>query len=504
MSASLTERYRDHLAGVLSCYDRILISGTIPEACYAEGMTRFLNARGIRIFDYPKFALELRDQVRMRAEQLAAASGVSIQHVGKAHVRKEDIIAERVKQRGDHPGLVHILSAMESCRCYQPWHDKRTHRTFVRPDTGKCLHYYFYFIDEVLGLIHLRVPTWCPFPIQAYCNGHSWLARRLSAAGIAYTLADNALVRVDDMARAQTLADTLAPADLHRVLDRYAELCCPVLGVFDQRYHWSLMQVEYATDLIFRSPATLSALYEPLLRRAILAVKAEHVASFLGKKITPTLAQEIGSRFTTRIEGTCLKHRLGKAAVKVYDKFAVVLRLETTTNDVTFFKLYRKVEHHKAPATQQWAAVKKTIYSLRDLNSILLDCNRRYLEYLSALDDISPGLKTLNRLNEPKQLPDRKIKGFNFFDRNEQALLRAIQRPEFNIAGLRRADLLRLLPHFSPSAISRQLRRLRHFRLLKRASQTYHYYPTRLGRRVIAAACQLADLFLIPTLAAQL
>jgi hypothetical protein len=32
----------------------------------------------------------------------------------------------------------------------------------LRPDTGKCLHYYFYFIDAELGLIYLRVPTWCP------------------------------------------------------------------------------------------------------------------------------------------------------------------------------------------------------------------------------------------------------------------------------------------------------------------------------------------------------
>jgi hypothetical protein len=64
---------------------------------------------------------------------------------------------------GDRPGLVHIILAMEACDTYKPWHDKHTHRTFSRPDTGKCLHYYFYFIDAELGLIYLRVPTWCPF-----------------------------------------------------------------------------------------------------------------------------------------------------------------------------------------------------------------------------------------------------------------------------------------------------------------------------------------------------
>ena len=82
--------------------------------------------------------------------------------------------------RGEHPGLVHVISAMEACESYQPWHDKASGKTLPAPDSGKCLHYYFYFIDEELGLCYLRVPTWCPFRLQFYCNGHSWLARQLS------------------------------------------------------------------------------------------------------------------------------------------------------------------------------------------------------------------------------------------------------------------------------------------------------------------------------------
>jgi hypothetical protein len=78
------------------------------------------------------------------------------------------------------------------------------------------------------------------------------------AAGIGFITADNAFVRIDDWERAQALADAISPDELHRILDRYAEQCCPVLDVFGQSYHWSLMQVEYATDLVFRSQATLS------------------------------------------------------------------------------------------------------------------------------------------------------------------------------------------------------------------------------------------------------
>jgi hypothetical protein len=41
-----------------------------------------------------------------------------------------------------------------------------------------------------------------------------------------------------------------------------------------------------------------------------------------------------------------------------------VLRIETTSNDVSFFKHHRKVEHRQGPPTREVAPVKKTIYSL--------------------------------------------------------------------------------------------------------------------------------------------
>lgn len=186
----------------------------------------------------------------------------------------------------------------------------------------------------------------------------------------------------------------------------------------------------------------------------------------------------------------------------MYDKFGLVLRIETTVNDVSFFKHHRKVEHREGRSTRELAPLKKSIYSLVDLREILLGCNRRYLEFLSALDDHSAGLRALDRLTEEQHDADRPIKGLNFFKRTEQHLLRALQRPEFNIHGVRRADLIRLLPAFSASALSRQLRRLRLIGVIKRVTATYRYYLTRLGRAAIAAACSITELRIVPVLAA--
>ena len=99
MSQSLVERYGGQIAGVLSCYDRVVITGTLPGLCYADGMTRFLNACGTRIFDYPQFAMTLRDRVRECAISLAATAGITIEHIAKAHIRKEDVVAKVLAKR---------------------------------------------------------------------------------------------------------------------------------------------------------------------------------------------------------------------------------------------------------------------------------------------------------------------------------------------------------------------------------------------------------------------
>src|SRR5882672_576550 len=100
------------------------------------------------------------------------------------------------------------------------------------------------------------------------------------------------------------------------------------------------------------------------------------------------------------------------------------------------------VEHRQGPPTRVLAPVKKTIYSLIDLREIMLGCNRRYLAHLAALDDFSAGVRALDRLTKPRTVEQKTVKGINFFDPVDHALLHALQNPRVNIAGVRRADLL--------------------------------------------------------------
>ncbi len=65
----ITETHADHIQGVLSCYDRIILQGTLPPFCYADGMTSYLYQKNIRIFDYKEqFAQPLRNEIIRNAE----------------------------------------------------------------------------------------------------------------------------------------------------------------------------------------------------------------------------------------------------------------------------------------------------------------------------------------------------------------------------------------------------------------------------------------------------
>ena len=502
--ASLIDRHRDQILGVLSCFDRVLIRGTLPSVCHAQAMATTLHNRGIRLFDYAtEFAQPFREAIRAHAERVAADEGVEVEYIKKPKgYRKEDRIREIVARRGTHPGLVHVFSVMELCSSYRPWHDKRTGMTHLRPDGGKCVYYYFYFIDEVLGLCFLSVPTWCPFRTQFYFNGHNWLASKLKAARVSFELQDNAIVAISNWRKAQDLADNLAVTELHARLDAAVARYVPDLDPLG-RYHWSIAQAEYATDIVFRSAEDLAPLYDHLLRTSIHAIKADDIATFLGRSPATADKRETGGDFSIRIHGTRVRHYLGPASIKMYDKHGFILRVETTTNDVSFFRHHRMVEQRDGQRVMKLADLKKSIYSLfPDLASVSLAANNRYIQFLSAIDDPTPGLKALSRISESVEEREHRYRGFNLFDDEDQSLFEILCRGEFFIHGFRNRSLRERLGRFRSSQISRLLKRLRLHGIIKKIGRTYKYYLTELGRQVAVAGLTLKNLFLVPEFAA--
>jgi hypothetical protein len=498
----ITEKYEKDIHGTISCYDRVVIFATPGNFGYSVGMTDFFYKQEYKIFDFSEIFKPVTENIRKNAQRIAGENGIKIEFIKKTKAfRKEDRIQEIIKTRGKHEGLVHIFSAMETSNTYEPWHNKETGKTYFKPDQTKCLHYYFYFIDRLLGLCFFRLPTIAPFKASIYFNGHNLLENKLRKKGIAYEKKDNAFTFIADFEEAQKLSDAIRVEDIHTALDIFASRYCPLPDEWDLKMKYTIRQVEYATDIVFKDVRALKPLYDNIIKTAMHTVTPTDITNFLGKKFTLRFEGEMGSSYNTRILGTRVKHHMGEVSVKIYDKFGSVLRIEVTSNDVSQLKTFREVPKRDGTTVSKVANVKKSIYSLYPLIKVFKGATKRYLEFISSFDDPTDGLKKLDKVVETVRENDRSYKGFNFFNKEDEKILVTVADGMFTLSGMTNKELRKLLPDKTPGQISRILKRLRLHGLIKKVGKSYKYYLTSLGRQVITAGLGFKNITLIPQLA---
>jgi hypothetical protein len=197
-----------------------------------------------------------------------------------------------------------------------------------------------------------------------------------------------------------------------------------------------------------------------------------------------------------------LKHSFGPASVKLYNRPGGILRLEMTTYDVSFFKHYRQVVHQDGTKEQCLAAMKKSIYSLRELAQLMQAGVRRYSQWLASLREHTVGQREATRLGQPAHDPQgRSYRGFNPFLEQDERVLQILLRGEHALAGVTARRLRSLLAGWTRGRVSRLLKRFRLHGLLRKIGHTYTYHLTPLARRVVIAVLDIKNTMMIPHLA---
>ena len=269
-----------------------------------------------------------------------------------------------------------------------------------RPRQQRVL--YYYFLDPQFGLIHVRLQTWLPFTVQVYVNGHEWLAQQMVQKKVGFVQQHNAFTQLDDPVKAQRLADRFAHLNWPKTLDRWARQVNPLLRDLFSGYsvHWVVDQAEYATDLLFTSRAALAGLYRSLLDYAVQTFTPKDILRFLGRKWDRRFDGEVHTHYESdRWFGTRIKHRMKTNWLKMYDKFGLILRVETVINCPKEFWVYRTRRHHDGTSSVGYYPMTKSVASLVDYQQQALACNRRYLDALAVVDD--PRRPTNNCGNSP-------------------------------------------------------------------------------------------------------
>ncbi len=194
---------------------------------------------------------------------------------------------------------------------------------------------------------------------------------------------------------------------------------------------------------------------------------------------------------------------MGPASLKLYDKFALIARIECTVNDVTFFRHHRRVEHRDGTSQFKLAPLRKSIYSLPALRKLMHAANERYLTFMASIDNPDAGLKTIDRMAKPARDRGRSFRGFNLFLEQDYRLFLTLARGEWDISGFRAADLRRHMPDLSSTRACYLIKRLRTHGLVKKVGHRYKYYLTRTGRRVVASVLSIREFIVLPNLSRQ-
>ena len=204
---------------------------------------------------------------------------------------------------------------------------------------------------------------------------------------------------------------------------------------------------------------------------------------------------------------------MGANSIKVDDKAASVLRVETTLNAPEVFKVWRG-KARQGQRGRGWRRLRRRVADLPARAQISQAANRRYLEALASTQATQPLAELAARITRPVRGKRRRPRGLNPLHDQAAALLQFISRGEYTVEGFRNRDLQRAL--FPAKArtrrersrrsgwAGRRLRLLRAHRLIRKVPGRHRYVVSPNGRQLLTAllAARAADVQQLTALAA--
>lgn len=473
------------LAFVYQCFDRIVILGHLPLLTRPENVVHFFrDVHGVGAITKEVLRQRTTDYNQW-VEAFARNHRIPIEWAEKG-VRKEDYVRpwlRRMARQGRY-GVFFILKSMEvgsSLRSTMP--------KFATPDPdyrilsrqrSRYTHYYFYIRDPVLGPIALCVGSFLPFSITYYLNGHHFIEQQLRRAGVEFRKDDNAFLWVANPKTLQAAADALSARIIRTRLEYWTLVVGPKFSKKDRQAvnlgrHYSLQQVEYCRNLIFRRNFPIHKLFERSCDLGLLRLSADRIAQVFGWR----LHKRLPGKLSTVLEKTEHGHHVLRAyaknaVIRMYEKFSTFLRLEALSNNLKDFGLRKGLDNLDQ--------VRRTLAAVTD----------RFAAFEARALDVHVDFPVFQRLALPIPADAHKIPGIKLHDTRMLRLMEVLLHAGTRVLGWRSAEIhqailasFSLTPaNYTLTQLRYDLRKMKAHRLLQRDGRRYAYRLTHKATRV--------------------
>ncbi|MGH3314008.1 MAG: hypothetical protein ACRDP3_26065 [Streptomyces sp.] len=494
-----------HVVLDLGCVDRIYLNAYVPNLQVGGQVVTFLTAHLGNDIPSPALFKRLGDRFREQVKTFSEANGIPILRLRRPdRTRWDDRKIDHVQplldqaEREGRTGVVAIVAAQEIQKVFMGYqrgkgeHGKAVCFGFDKADRAVTV-YYFYLLDREFGPGFIKLCTYFPYPGKVWLNGHEWVKRQASRAGLAFTPLANGFAATDDPAALQAICDRLGDADLQSFFDRWMQIIPTPLGPFDRQagYWWelSMRQIEVSRTVVFDDPRRARSFFESLVSDNVGIGRPHEVSAVFARQVRTTTK----SLFRTRIftAGTDVKLDLTykHSRVKQYLKEGRALRIETVINKPWDIGVLARISH-----------LGELVGKARQVNDRLLMIER-------AGQGCAIGSALFERIQQPYVREGQRTGALRFGDLRAMALAGALGVFVHAVAGFTNKSLRSLVAgllgvDYTASQMTYDLRRLRLHGLIERIPRTNTYVLTPDGIRVAVFYSKVHARILTPLLAA--
>ncbi len=151
---------------------------------------------------------------------------------------------------------------------------------------------------------------------------------------------------------------------------------------------WVVDQAEFSADLIVTRRAALEGLYNRLLDHAAVNFSLNDILCFLGRRLRPRFEEEVLTNCQKgRRPGARIKQSMKNNWLKMYDKFGLILWIETVINNPKEFRV-RRLRSRKGCDEMVWRPMNQGVMNLFRYRTVSLAAAGRYVEALLMVDDL--------------------------------------------------------------------------------------------------------------------
>jgi len=509
MVDQLTEAYIDLIHGSYDCPDRIVLNA-YHRLGYTGGGFRHWWRRLHGADDNLDKAHLVRMAGRFSRRVKAYAQRHEIPVVYcKSGDRKHELAEQHIPSDPAFVGLFLVIISRASGLVWDVKHTKDGRIYGLTKHYRYINHIFFHIMDPQWGHVTIRISGHPPFRAMIILNGHEYVACQARQVGLEFEQTSNCFTSTMKPAELTQLAETSCAlhiqGQLRQVCERWVYTCLHFALPEDERirsgfcYEYSLFQVEYSRNLLFRRPAQMEQVFNALIDRSRSLLDLKRIKTIFGRKRRPhwkgkrkayrASVERILER--PRYNLTIFKIHFGPLTLKMYTKGEAVLRGEVVVHNAKALGCKRSLEY------------------FADIIAKLKTFLVRFFNQLHCLAQSFVAHDTLDTLGHPGLVGSSRTAGIDL----NKPRLRFVMQAVLSLAVLPRgftasqlADKVRQLSgwtedHYRSRQASYDLKKLRGKQWVQKIDKSHRYQVGPLHLKTMAALLTLREKVIKPVLA---